>query len=201
MDAYHAPYAREHRYWTGLLLLLRCALFLVFAFNVLGDDSTNLLAIATVMFALGILTRYSGRIYMNKFLDVLEASFIFNLGILATATYHVKETGGNQAAAAYTSVSVALFTFIGILLYHIYIQIKDTSAWKTISGKHHRYRLIPFGQNNEDPLANDNDQDNITDSGDIPLKSPSTTYVDRQNAIRAPSTTFVELREPILDDQ
>ena len=31
MDAYHAPYRRRHRYWTGFLLLTRCVLFLVFA--------------------------------------------------------------------------------------------------------------------------------------------------------------------------
>jgi len=39
LDSYLAPYKLKHRYWTGLLLLLRCALFLVFAFNVAGDDS------------------------------------------------------------------------------------------------------------------------------------------------------------------
>ena len=31
MDAYHAPYKRKHRYWTGLMLLARCVLFLAFA--------------------------------------------------------------------------------------------------------------------------------------------------------------------------
>ena len=33
MDAYHAPYSKRHRYWTGLMLLTRCVLFLAFAFN------------------------------------------------------------------------------------------------------------------------------------------------------------------------
>ena len=47
LDAYHAPYTDKHRYWTGLMLLVRCALFLLFAFNALGDPSIaiNLLAI------------------------------------------------------------------------------------------------------------------------------------------------------------
>ena len=31
MDAYHAPYNNRHRYWTGLMLLSRCVLFLAFA--------------------------------------------------------------------------------------------------------------------------------------------------------------------------
>ena len=33
MDSYHAPYNRRHRYWTGLMLLTRCVLFLAFAIN------------------------------------------------------------------------------------------------------------------------------------------------------------------------
>ena len=31
LDAYHAPYQRRHHYWTGLMLLTRCGLFLAFA--------------------------------------------------------------------------------------------------------------------------------------------------------------------------
>ena len=31
MDAYHAPYTKGHRYWTGLGLLIRCCLFTIFA--------------------------------------------------------------------------------------------------------------------------------------------------------------------------
>ena len=30
MDAYHAPYNKRHRYWTGLMLLARCVLSLAF---------------------------------------------------------------------------------------------------------------------------------------------------------------------------
>ena len=40
MDAYHAPYNNRHRYWTGLMLLSRCVLFLVFALN--HSDNTIL---------------------------------------------------------------------------------------------------------------------------------------------------------------
>ena len=55
MDAYNAPYNLEYRYWTGLFLLIRCALFLVFAVNALGNPSTNMLAIATAILGLLIL--------------------------------------------------------------------------------------------------------------------------------------------------
>ena len=45
-STYHAFYKPKYRYWTGLLLLVHCALFLVFAFNISGDDSINLLVIS-----------------------------------------------------------------------------------------------------------------------------------------------------------
>ena len=36
LDAYHAPFKPRHRYWFGVLLLVRCVLFLVTAFKSLG---------------------------------------------------------------------------------------------------------------------------------------------------------------------
>ena len=47
-EPYHAPYSIKHRYWTGLLLLARVSLYLVFALNVSGDPSVNLLAIVAM---------------------------------------------------------------------------------------------------------------------------------------------------------
>ena len=45
MDAYHAPYKKDTRYWTGLLLLVRCVIFLTFAVNSLqvGDNQFDLI--------------------------------------------------------------------------------------------------------------------------------------------------------------
>ena len=102
--------------------VLRCVLLLVFAFNALGDSSVNLLAIASSCLALAILTRHVGPIYKSRYINVLESSFILNLGLLASATYHVNQVGGNQKAVAYISVCVALTEFVGIIAYHIYLQ-------------------------------------------------------------------------------
>ena len=45
VEPYHAPYVPNHRYWTGLLLFTRIALYLTFALNVSGDPGVNLFAI------------------------------------------------------------------------------------------------------------------------------------------------------------
>ena len=55
LDAYHGPFKAEHRYWHGLLLVVRSCLFLVFAFNRLGNPNVNLLAIGVCTIALLLL--------------------------------------------------------------------------------------------------------------------------------------------------
>ena len=125
LDTYHAPYKPKYRCWTGMLLLVRCALFLVFAFNISGNNSVNLLVISSTTFGIFVLFTLSGVVYKSWYWNVLEVSFILNLGILAAATYHVRLSGGSQAAVAYTSVGIAFLTFVGIVTYHIYIRIKS----------------------------------------------------------------------------
>ena len=125
LDAYHAPYKPKHRYWTGLLLLVRCALFLVFAFNISGNDSVNLFVICSATFGIIVGFALSGMVYKSWCLNALELSFILNLGILAVTTIYVKVSGGSQAAVAYTSVGIAFLTFVGIVTYHVYLKIKS----------------------------------------------------------------------------
>ena len=116
MDAYHAPYKAKHRYWPGLLLVLRFVLLLVFAFNPQHNPSVNLLAILVGVGIIHLWAWVSGGVYRNWCLDALEGSFALNLIILAAATFN---SGGNQLAVGYTSVSIALTTFIGILTFHL----------------------------------------------------------------------------------
>ena len=133
LDSYHAPYKPKHRYWPGLLLLLRFSLFVIFAFNPQQDPSLNLLAILVGTGIPTIWAWISGGVYRNWCLNALEGSFTLNLNILVGATYNVKLSGGNQLAVGYTSITIALVTFIGILAYHIFQQVRATELWKTFS--------------------------------------------------------------------
>ena len=139
LDTYHAPYKPKHRYWTGLLLLIRCTLFVIFAFNINGDDSINILVTCSTAFGIFIWFALSGMVYKSWYLNALEQSFILNLGILAVATYHVKLSGGSQAAVAYTSGGTAFLTFVGIVIYHIYKRIKSkVQCIEHVSRLHHK---------------------------------------------------------------
>ena len=122
MDSYHAPYKAKHRYWPGLLLVFRFILFLVFAFNFQEDPKTNLLAILIETGNLFLWLWISGGVYTNRYINVLEGSFVLNLIISSAINYCVNLLGGNQLIVSYvwtTSVSIAFATFIGILAFQL----------------------------------------------------------------------------------
>ena len=151
MDSYHAPYKAQHRYWPGLLLVLRFFLLLAFAFNRQQDPSINLLAIVVGAGILQLWAWVSGGVYRSRCLDALEGSFAMNLIVLGVATYHVQLSGGNQLAVGYISVCMALVTFIGILAYHIFQQLKSTNLWRKVTRVQVKLKLNKKCQQAADP--------------------------------------------------
>ena len=137
---------------------------------------------------LGALAWIQNGVYEKVHNNVLEASFILNLcGIFSAATFHVKETGGNQAVLPHTSVGIAFVTFVLIFLYHIYLLLSKTSLWM---------KVIHFMKdNNYRPLSNlksvnGNDGSSDGNGKSFNLKG-ATSPVDVP-------TTIVELCEPLL---
>ena len=171
IDSYHAPYKAKHRYWPGLLLVLRFVLLLVFALNFQRDPSINLLAISVGAGILQLWAWVSGGVYKNWCLDALEGSFTLNLIVLCVATYHIKLSGGNQLVVVYTSVSIAFATFIVILAYHIFQQVRHTKLWKKMPKLN-----LKFNKLNTKQVVNN------------PINDP------------AESVNLDQLREPWLED-
>ena len=127
MDAYHAPYRKHTRYWTGLLLLSRLGLFLSFAND---SESVNTAAVISVTVAL-LAIRF--RVYEHFYNDVLESLFILNLGIFSVATFYLKEKSEDiaesQLILSIISVGIVFITFLGILLFHISLVLKSSNIW------------------------------------------------------------------------
>ena len=128
LDSYYGPYRVKHRYWPGLLLLLRVILLPPVAFAHSYDASVNLLAVNTVVIAILTWAWMAGGIYENRWLDVLEASIMLNLGILTAATYYYKMQVNNESPVYFSlaSLGVVFLTFIGIMAYHLYLTFKNT---------------------------------------------------------------------------
>ena len=132
-DAYTGPYKERHRYWTGLLLLVRIVLFLIFSINILGDPAINLLTTCTAILCVQLYTSFTGGTYKVWYLNALEFFSVLNLGLLSCVTLYVRLAGGNQTACIYTSAAIALATFATIIIIHLMVSIKSSSMWKNVS--------------------------------------------------------------------
>ena len=151
----------KYRFWTGLLLVIRSILFVIFAFNVLGDPTVNLLAIALTSYCLCMLVFLA--VYKNSFLTILES---LNLGSLSVTTIYVQQIGGNQGAVTYTFVSVAFVTFVGIMLYHTQKSVKNHHVWKNMSGWVAHFRRSRRTQMELAIIAATNDSSESSDESD-----------------------------------
>ena len=183
MDAYSAPYNLKHRYWTGLLLLIRAILYVVAAVNVSGDPGNNLLSIICTLVCLLLLKlSLPGRVYKSWPLDALENSFIFNLIMFSVGSLYIREAGvGNQKALAHTSTSIAFITFLAILIYHTYAFVLPKKA---------QNKLNSFKPNRLYTKEEDNDHEiihmqKITCTHSVVDGIPPQHKLDRENAAAA----------------
>ena len=125
-DAYTGPYKESHRFWTGLLLLIRVVLFLIFSLNTANNPSINLLAInATTIIILTHLSLVGG-VYESRLTNITEVSFLLNIGLLSAATFYQVNTSGNKTQITYTSTGVAFVSFMAITFYHVITKLLET---------------------------------------------------------------------------
>ena len=134
VEVYHAPYRFEHRYWTGLLLITRVILYLVFVFS---NPSLNLLAIIVVTCGLLFLKGHFGRIYddnKSRVVDTIEMISYLNIALFSAATFFTTQTGDYQTEAAFTSVTITFALFLFVLASHIYAELL-LKWWMTLKLK------------------------------------------------------------------
>ena len=182
INVYQAPYKANSRYWIGLCLHLRLLLMIT---STVFTSSVNLLTISTFCFVLMSIIVTTRGVYTNHLLDVLEISFILNLGIFSAATYHNKLTEGNQTVTAHLSISVAFFTFLGIVLYHFYQRLMKKTRFKKMVKKIN-CKKIKTSQDHE-----------TEESKDQPIQSRN--RITSQDLFMNSGGGF-EFREPQLED-
>lgn len=193
MDAYYAPYRKHTRYWTGLLLLTRCGLFLTFAFNAVGSDKVNLLAVSSVGIALAVIKE---RVYEKHYNDILESLFILNLCIFSIATLFItEEASGSQYILSSISVGITFVTFIGILLFHIYLLLDKTVIVSKVGSYLHKNCLSRALFRKE---ANRDDFEAAEMNG-VELRSVERQTTELTLAESLSKSTEIVLREPLLE--
>ena len=169
LDSYYAPYKPRTRWWTGLLLLARCLLYVVFSFNSLGGISKSLLATTLTFTALGFAVGLiPGNIYKKRLVNLLEVAVYLNLIILSATS----PVFNNTTPLAYSLIGSVFAIMVGVIIYHLHVHYLATTAlWLKIKVK-------------------------FCDLSKI-TKNPSTKADVSQNI--SVTKTFIELREPLLD--
>ena len=175
LDVYHAPYKDCHRYWTGLLLLIRIILTGI-ALSV-DEHLATITPIVTVILILQLWGWLSSGLYRKWVLDALEGSFLVNLGLLTFAN-QICDTNTEKPAVAYTSVSIALLTLLGVVCYHMYHQLSKVCS-----------RLKPKWSAKRTPITDDSVSSPVQISKTI---SRTVVVLEERNT--------VSLREPLLED-
>ena len=121
LDAYTGPYTNEGRYWTGLLLAVRIILFSASGFNHSNGITSLNVTLANVVVVLLLILPWLLRtgIYHKRWLNILECSYLMNLGLLSIGTQYLFYYKQRQEWLTHLSVGFAFITFFMILIYHL----------------------------------------------------------------------------------
>lgn len=175
LDPYHAPYVYEHRYWTGLLLFIRAALYIIAAVNVSNDPGMNLLAIGFVIVSILLLKgclKRGNKIYKQWHIELIEMLSYINLAFFCLMTFYLLDNKTSQGVVAYISGSIALILFFIILFYHIIFElILKFKFWK-------RPRNEPLSIRSERLTNLEDDSDTETDRAALIAPQPTSSIVE-----------------------
>ena len=130
LDAYQGPYNNKYRYWTGLMLVVRVLLFIVFASNYENDLSMNYFWIVMVVGPIGIIVLSKTRlsVYRQRFANSLDAISLLNIVILSTlnwlmSTTTYKKWPSIRVYVTYISVGVTVLQFLVIIFHRVLLKL------------------------------------------------------------------------------
>ena len=107
LDAYQQPYKNNYQFWTGVSLLMRLVITVMFTFTSGQYSVLNAYIITTTV--VGILTFWSFTkgVYKTSYMSVLETFYLLNLFFLSTATSAFTSFRSKHSQIA-TIISVSL---------------------------------------------------------------------------------------------
>ena len=123
IDAYHIPHTAKHRYWTGLLLLVRVILYLIAAFSasVYADPHIPLLATIVIICCLLLYKNIMMiKVYRNWLLNAMDTFMCFNIVIPAMFTLHTFTDQNLQSKVINISVGITIILLCFIIAFHVY---------------------------------------------------------------------------------
>lgn len=127
-DTYTGPYKNSHRYWTGLLLLIRIILLFSFSVNRNNNPTTNLFMIMLFSMFLLVWLYFTRWVYKQFLNNCLEMFFLCNLSITSTAMLFQFSNNHCSPVVILVSSGVTCILFSGIVFYHAQQQLFRTRA-------------------------------------------------------------------------
>ena len=127
IDTYHIPHTMKHRYWTGLLLLVRIIVYILSAFSVSTDPRITFLSVIAIMSCLFLYkTAFIIRVYKNWLLNAMDSFVYFNILIFTAFTWFTQDDLHSetkkilQIVIAYISGGTIVILILLVSIYHVY---------------------------------------------------------------------------------
>ena len=129
IDAYTGPFQDKYRFWTGLCLIVRLMLTVVFSFTTTLQSKLNNYIILLTVGAMIVFIAVSGRVYKDKHLTVLEIFSYVNIICLCVMTVLFTESYSHVVSI---NVIVSVSVSIEILLFVIIVTVHCSLAFKKV---------------------------------------------------------------------
>ena len=130
IDAYGGLMKDDYRFWPGLLLVARIPVLLIVTF-LKNESRVLLLAVAAILLSLSFIF---GGVYRKKLNNVIEFWFLLNLCIMASLSVAFNED--SKVLIWYnTCLFVFIFSFILIVVYHLYLQLSHMKCYDALIKK------------------------------------------------------------------
>ena len=126
LDAYGGPYKDRHRYWTGVTLLVRLLVAIVFSFTSGRLVFLNSVIISVIVQGLFFTWSFTKGVYRSTTLNILDSMFLLNLFVLANSSLlflYLKLTT-TQEVTTIVSICLSLLGFLAIVVECVWLRIK-----------------------------------------------------------------------------
>ena len=180
-DAYTGPYKDNHRYWTGLLLVVRIVVLTSFSLNRSNNPTLNHFIIIVLTVALLIWLYFTGWVYKHFLNNCLEVFFLCNLSLTSVAALFQLSNNSHSPVVIYVSTGTVFMVFVGIILYHAQRRIPKGVRIKI-------NKLVCFKRNVSKNI----------DSEDLVVLNNTNLNVEPPAIVRC---TVVELTQPFLNEK
>ena len=126
LDAYGGPYKDRHRYWTGVTLLVRLLVTIVFSFTSGRLIFLNSVIIAVTVQGMSFTWLFTKGVYRSITLNILDSLFLFNLFVLAVSSllFLYLNLNSPQEVATIVSICLSLLGLLAMVGQHVWLRIK-----------------------------------------------------------------------------